>query len=68
MHDNINFHNFQSGHSGIFYSGNIIRTVNFSWRLSFAIMAGEVIVDALPYIDQGYDDTGVREAVYSLFI
>lgn len=26
-------------------------------------MAGEVIVDALPYIDQGYDDTGVREAV-----
>lgn len=26
-------------------------------------MAGEVIVDALPYIDQGYDDPGVREAV-----
>lgn len=26
-------------------------------------MAGEVIVDALPYIDQGYDETGVREAV-----
>lgn len=26
-------------------------------------MAGEVLVDALPYIDQGYDDPGVREAV-----
>lgn len=26
-------------------------------------MAGEVVVDALPYIDQGYDDPGVREAV-----
>lgn len=23
----------------------------------------EVIVDALPYIDQGYDEPGVREAV-----
>lgn len=28
-----------------------------------AITAGEVIVDALPYIDQGYDEPGVREAV-----
>lgn len=26
-------------------------------------MAGEVVVDALPYIDQGYDEPGVREAV-----
>lgn len=26
-------------------------------------MAGEVVVDALPYIDQGYDDPGVRESV-----
>lgn len=26
-------------------------------------MAGEVLVDALPYIDQGYDEPGVREAV-----
>lgn len=26
-------------------------------------MAGEVIVDALPYIDQGYDELGIREAV-----
>ncbi|KAL3181304.1 hypothetical protein MRX96_008800 [Rhipicephalus microplus] len=25
-------------------------------------MAGEVIVDALPYIDQGYDEPGIREA------
>lgn len=33
-------------------------------------MAGEVVVDALPYIDQGYDEPGVREAVsdYSLNI
>ena len=23
----------------------------------------EVVVDALPYFDQGYDETGVREAV-----
>lgn len=30
-------------------------------------MAGEVTVDALPYIDQGYDDTGVRESV-SVFV
>ncbi|GIY23006.1 pre-mRNA-splicing factor SPF27 [Caerostris extrusa] len=29
-------------------------------------MAGEVIVDALPYIDQGYDDPGVRDAVFSM--
>jgi len=28
-------------------------------------MAGEVIVDALPYIDQGYDEPGIREAVSS---
>jgi hypothetical protein len=27
-------------------------------------MAGEVVVDALPYIDQGYDEPGVREAVW----
>lgn len=26
-------------------------------------MAGEVTVDALPYYDQGYDETGVKEAV-----
>jgi hypothetical protein len=26
-------------------------------------MAGEVLVDALPYIDSGYDDSGVRETV-----
>lgn len=26
-------------------------------------MSGEVVVDALPYIDQGYDEPGVREAV-----
>ena len=24
---------------------------------------GEVVVDALPYIDHGYDEPGVREAV-----
>ena len=36
-------------------------------------MAGEVLVDALPYYDQGYDEPGVREAVrimhryYSLY-
>lgn len=31
-------------------------------------MAGEVIVDALPYIDQGYDEPGVREAVRVTFV
>ncbi len=31
-------------------------------------MAGEVIVDALPYIDQGYDEPGIREAVSSFNI
>lgn len=30
-------------------------------------MAGEVIEDALPYIDQGYDEPGVREAVRKSF-
>ncbi|XP_052214234.1 pre-mRNA-splicing factor SPF27-like isoform X2 [Dreissena polymorpha] len=29
-------------------------------------MAGEVVVDALPYFDQGYDETGVREAALAL--
>lgn len=26
----------------------------------------QVLVDALPYIDQGYDDTGVREMVTAM--
>ena len=26
-------------------------------------MSDEVVVDALPYIDQGYDEPGVRDAV-----
>lgn len=26
-------------------------------------MAGEVVVDALPYVDHEYDEPGVREAV-----
>ncbi|KAL4719764.1 hypothetical protein ACJJTC_011642 [Scirpophaga incertulas] len=29
-------------------------------------MAGEVVVDALPYIDQGYDDPGIREAALAM--
>lgn len=29
-------------------------------------MAGEVVVDALPYIDQGYDDPGVRDAALAM--
>ncbi|KAK7480070.1 hypothetical protein BaRGS_00028707 [Batillaria attramentaria] len=29
-------------------------------------MAGEVVVDALPYYDQGYDETGVRDAAIAL--
>ncbi|KAJ8320302.1 hypothetical protein KUTeg_001889 [Tegillarca granosa] len=29
-------------------------------------MAGEVVVDALPYFDQGYDESGVREAALAL--
>ncbi|XP_043222670.1 pre-mRNA-splicing factor SPF27-like [Amphibalanus amphitrite] len=29
-------------------------------------MAGEVVVDALPYIDQGYEEAGVREAALAL--
>lgn len=31
-------------------------------------MAEEVIVDALPYIDQGYEEQGVREAVRAFFL
>jgi hypothetical protein len=30
-------------------------------------MAGEVVVDALPYFDQGYDEPGVRDAVRNSF-
>ncbi|XP_063231778.1 pre-mRNA-splicing factor SPF27 [Bacillus rossius redtenbacheri] len=29
-------------------------------------MAGEVVVDALPYIDHGYDEPGVREAALAM--
>ena len=29
-------------------------------------MAGEVVVDALPYYDQGYDEPGVRDAAIAL--
>lgn len=29
-------------------------------------MAGEVLVDALPYFDQGYDDPGVRETALAM--
>ncbi|KAK0162871.1 hypothetical protein PV327_006612 [Microctonus hyperodae] len=29
-------------------------------------MAGEIVVDALPYIDQGYDEPGVREAALAM--
>ena len=29
---------------------------------------GEVLVDALPYIDLGYDDPGVRESVSNLVL
>lgn len=29
-------------------------------------MAGEVLVDALPYIDQGYDEAGVRDAALAM--
>ena len=29
-------------------------------------MANEVIVDALPYIDHGYDEPGVREAALAM--
>ncbi|KAG1706992.1 Pre-mRNA-splicing factor SPF27 [Nymphon striatum] len=29
-------------------------------------MAGEVVVDALPYIDQGYDEPGVRESALAM--
>lgn len=47
------------------YQQNKFRN-NLSGRVSTyssKIMAGEVVVDALPYIDQGYDEAGVREAV-----
>ncbi|XP_014204281.1 pre-mRNA-splicing factor SPF27 [Copidosoma floridanum] len=29
-------------------------------------MSGEIIVDALPYIDQGYDDPGIRQAAVEM--
>ena len=29
-------------------------------------MAGEVLVDALPYIDVGYEEPGVKQAVKKL--
>lgn len=33
------------------------------YQINFQNMAGEVVVDALPYFDRGYDEPGVREAV-----
>lgn len=42
----------------------VIYVVNSKWQSKN--MAGEVVVDALPYIDQGYDEPGVREAVNTL--
>ena len=30
---------------------------------SHALMSHEVVPDALPYVDQGYDEPGVREMV-----
>ena len=32
-----------------------------------AVPSVAVVVDALPYIDMGYDEPGVREAVSKLF-
>lgn len=32
-----------------------------------SLVAGDVVVDALPYFDQGYDAPGVREAVSTVF-
>lgn len=32
------------------------------------LVAGEVVVDALPYFDQGYEAPGVREAVSSGYL
>ena len=32
---------------------------------SHALMSHEVVPDALPYVDQGYDEPGVREMVSS---
>lgn len=40
-----------------------LKETGISRYLLSVIMAGEVVVDALPYIDQGYDEPGVREAV-----
>lgn len=54
-------------------NGNVVKDITLSLGISYSIclaslgkdleMAGEVVVDALPYIDQGYDEPGVREAV-----
>lgn len=32
-----------------------------------SFVAGDVVVDALPYFDQGYDAPGVREAVSAVY-
>jgi len=40
-----------------------VRMRGFYVEKVYSKMAGEVVVDALPYFDQGYDDQGVREAV-----
>ena len=35
---------------------------------AIAAATSEVVVDALPYIDHGYDEPGVREAVCGLTV
>ena len=53
------------GGSKSFVTGHVHVRVRFPINAIYQVkvMAGEVQLDALPYIDQGYEDPGVREAV-----
>ena len=51
-----------------YFCKKVLSDINISFPLKTFIfvrevMAGEVVVDALPYFDQGYDEEGVRDAV-----
>lgn len=47
----------------VYVSGSLYRNLMNFHLLLLLDMAGEVVVDALPYFDQGYDEPGVRDAV-----
>ena len=47
----------------VYWRVNDIQSLRINSRLRDLKMSSEIQLDALPYIDQGYEEPGVREAV-----